>query len=67
MALVVEIDTVFHHCSKAFLRSELWKPATWEPDVVESRAQIAKKLEQPDTPIEELERYYGSYQAEQLY
>ncbi len=37
-ALIVSIDEVFFHCSKAFLRSELWEPASWEPDRVPSRA-----------------------------
>ena len=25
-------EEVFYHCPKAFLRSELWDPATWHPD-----------------------------------
>ena len=25
----VEIDAVYFHCAKAFLRAELWKPDTW--------------------------------------
>ena len=32
LALVVEIDEVFHHCQKAFLRSRLWDPETWDPE-----------------------------------
>jgi hypothetical protein len=28
-AVDVEIHQVFHHCGKAFMRSELWKPETW--------------------------------------
>ena len=31
LALVVEVEEVFHHCAKAFLRSELWDPASWRP------------------------------------
>jgi len=31
LALVVEIDEIFFHCSKAFLRSALWKPESWGP------------------------------------
>ena len=31
LAVVVEIDDIFFHCAKAFLRSGLWKPETWEP------------------------------------
>src|SRR6201985_3641997 len=29
LALVVHVDEVFSHCSKAFLRSALWDPSTW--------------------------------------
>lgn len=32
LAVLVEIDQVFYHCSKAFLRSDLWQPATWNPE-----------------------------------
>jgi PPOX class probable FMN-dependent enzyme len=59
LAVVIEIDEIFHHCSKAFLRSKVWKPETWEPDVVPSRAQIAKALDRPNDDLAELEQYYG--------
>ena len=29
LAIVVEIDELFLHCAKAFLRSSLWDTATW--------------------------------------
>lgn len=29
--LLVEVKTAYMHCAKAFMRSELWKPASW-PD-----------------------------------
>jgi PPOX class probable FMN-dependent enzyme len=32
LAVVVDIHEVFFHCAKAFLRSGLWKPETWDPD-----------------------------------
>lgn len=67
MAMVVDIDTVFHHCAKAFMRSRLWDPATWSPESVESRPQIARKLERPEDSLEELERYYGPGYAKGLY
>src|SRR5215470_10718144 len=31
LAIVVEIDQVFSHCPKAFMRSEIWEPSTWKP------------------------------------
>jgi PPOX class probable FMN-dependent enzyme len=59
LAVVVEIEQVFHHCGKAFLRSQLWDPGSWRPDAVPSRARIAQALERPDDRLEELERYYA--------
>ncbi|MDA3625630.1 pyridoxamine 5'-phosphate oxidase family protein [Saccharopolyspora sp. WRP15-2] len=67
LAVVVEIEEIFHHCAKAFLRSGLWKPETWQPDAVPSRPQIAKLMERPDEPLAELERYYGDEYANRLY
>ncbi|MDT7597685.1 MAG: uncharacterized protein QOJ06_3231 [Pseudonocardiales bacterium] len=67
LALVVEIDQVFYHCAKAFLRSHLWQPATWNSATVPSRAQIAQRLERPHDALEDLERYYGPAYATRLY
>src|SRR5215212_11063666 len=44
LAVVVEVEQVFHHCAKAFLRSQLWDPATWD-DPVPPRPVIARTLE----------------------
>ena len=67
LALIVEIDQVFYHCSKAFLRSDLWQPATWKPEAVPSRAQIVQHLEQPGETLEDLRRHYGPTYATGLY
>lgn len=67
LALVVDIDEVFHHCSKAFLRSELWAPETWHPESVPSRPHIAKALERPEDSIEDLQRYYGADYVNGIY
>ncbi len=67
LALVVEVDEVFGHCAKAFMRSKLWHPETWDPMAVGSRPQIAKALERPEDSIEELERYYGEQYSTGLY
>lgn len=29
LAIRVEVEEVFFHCAKAFLRSRLWRPETW--------------------------------------
>jgi PPOX class probable FMN-dependent enzyme len=67
LALVVELTEVFYHCSKAFMRAALWKPETWEPDALASRAVIARTLERPDDSLETLEEHYGPRYAETLY
>jgi PPOX class probable FMN-dependent enzyme len=67
LALVVEIEELFYHCSKAFLRSALWKSETWDPDAVPSRACISKSLERRQESLEDLERYYGPEYANRLY
>ncbi|MFD1541505.1 pyridoxamine 5'-phosphate oxidase family protein [Nonomuraea guangzhouensis] len=67
LALLVEIEEVFYHCSKSFLRSSLWKPETWTPDAAPSRARIAKSLERPDEELEDLEVYYGPQYSRRLY
>ncbi len=67
LAVVVEIQQVFHHCSKAFLRAQLWQPETWGPEAVPSRARIAGALERPDETLDDLQRYYGSSYAAGLY
>ena len=67
LALVVDIDEVFYHCSKAFLRSALWNESTWQPSAAPSRAVIAQALERPDDDLATLERYYGPAYAETIY
>jgi PPOX class probable FMN-dependent enzyme len=68
LAVVVEIETIFFHCAKAFLRSKLWEPETWDPEAaVPRRAVLAQRLERPDTPLAALDAYYGERYQEVLY
>lgn len=68
LALVVEIEEVFHHCAKAFLRSGLWDPESWDPEnVVPRRAVVARELDVPGASLGELDAYYGAQYAEGLY
>jgi PPOX class probable FMN-dependent enzyme len=67
LAMVVEVEEVFSHCAKAFMRSQLWHAETWDPLAVGSRPQLAKALERPQDSIEELERYYGEQYSSGLY
>ncbi|GAA1842044.1 pyridoxamine 5'-phosphate oxidase family protein [Asanoa iriomotensis] len=66
-ALQVEIEQVFYHCAKAFLRSDLWKPDTWQPDVLPRRAVLIKEVERPAETLTDLDRHYGPGYAENLY
>ena len=67
LALIVDIEEVFYHCSKAFLRSALWKPETWNPVAAPTRPEIAKTLEAPEADLGELQRYYGPSYADTMY
>jgi uncharacterized protein len=59
LALEVAIDTIFFHCAKAFLRSQLWKHETWNPDALPSHACLVKEVSPIVTEtLEELEEYY---------
>ncbi len=67
LALVVEIEQIFFHCAKAFLRSALWQPETWNPSALPSHATIVKAVQRTEETIEELEHYYGPDYAKRLY
>jgi PPOX class probable FMN-dependent enzyme len=68
LALVVDVEEVFFHCAKAFLRSGLWDPASWDPTgQVPRRAVIAASVEPDGRTVAELDAYYGPSYAEGLY
>lgn len=68
LAVVVDIEEIFFHCSKAFLRSQLWKPETWDPTGrVPRRAVIAHDVEPSGMTVEELDAYYGPSYEQRLY
>jgi uncharacterized protein len=67
LALLVEIEQVFFHCAKAFMRSELWQPETWNPTALPSTACITKSVQHTEETLEELEQYYGPDYVGRLY
>lgn len=67
LALLVEVEEVYFHCGKSFLRARLWDPSTWAPDAVPSRARIAHATEWTDTPLDQLEHRYGREYERRLY
>jgi uncharacterized protein len=60
LGLVVDIETIFFHCAKAFSRSRLWDPTTWAPTAtVPRRAVIAAELEPvAGQSLADLDDYY---------
>lgn len=66
-AVVVSVEEVFTHCGKAFMRSGLWEPETWDNQGLPSIAVLSKTYVQPETPLADLESYYGPSYAERMY
>ncbi len=58
LALEIDVEEVFFHCAKAFLRSDTWQPETWTPTAVPSVAQLAAAMRTEWTQAQ-LEEYYG--------
>ena len=58
LALEIDVEEVFFHCAKAFLRSDAWNPESWNPTALPSVAQIAQAI-RSDWSLTELEKYYS--------
>lgn len=67
LALEVEVEQVFSHCQKAFMRSALWQPSSWpDPGVLPSVAELCKIIQDPEETLEELAAYYAPERYEKL-
>jgi PPOX class probable FMN-dependent enzyme len=59
--LVVKVKAVYMHCAKAFMRSELWKPETWQPRedmptlgaILRDHAALAETVSELDDRLDE--------------
>lgn len=68
LVLLVEINQIFFHCAKAFMRSQLWKPDSWPADTLPSHATLVKCVQDTPESLDELERYYApQYYEKRLY
>jgi PPOX class probable FMN-dependent enzyme len=67
LALLVEIEQIFFHCMKALMRSQLWQPETWAPDLLPSHPRLVKSVQTTEETLEELQEYYGPSYAKRLY
>jgi uncharacterized protein len=59
LALVVDIEQIFFHCAKSFLRAELWRPETWRPDALPRHAVLVKALQPTAETLAELDAHYA--------
>ena len=60
LAIVIDIEQVFSHCQKAFMRSGLWSPGEWPAvDAIPSVAALCKATQNTPETLEELEAYYA--------
>jgi hypothetical protein len=68
LAIGVEVEEVFIHCAKAFIRSGLWQPERW-PDLatLASTAQMFWDQTKPACTVEELARHLDEGYAKRLY
>jgi uncharacterized protein len=67
LALEVDIEQIFFHCAKSFLRGAVWKPATWNPGQLPHHAAIVKSVQWTRETLEELAEYYGPKYEQSMY
>jgi uncharacterized protein len=58
LALLLDIEQIFFHCQKSFLRSGLWQPDSWQPEALPSHAALVKRVQETPETLEELEEHY---------
>jgi uncharacterized protein len=66
LALLVDIEQIFFHCPKAFMRSQLWEPETWQTGALPSHATLVKRVQDTPETLEELEERYAPANYSQL-
>lgn len=59
IALVIDIEQIFFHCAKSFMRSELWRPETWHPEALPRHSVLVKTLQNTPETLDELDKYYA--------
>jgi PPOX class probable FMN-dependent enzyme len=66
LALLLDIEQIFFHCPKSFLRSQLWQPASWRPEALPSHATLVKRVQETPETLEELEEHYAPANYQRL-
>jgi PPOX class probable FMN-dependent enzyme len=66
LALLLDIEQIFFHCQKSFLRSRLWQPDSWQADALPSHAALVKRVQETAETLEELEEHYAPANYQRL-
>ncbi|MGD0243000.1 MAG: MSMEG_1061 family FMN-dependent PPOX-type flavoprotein [Streptosporangiaceae bacterium] len=66
LALLLDIEQIFFHCQKSFLRSQLWQPDSWQPGTLPSHATLVKRVQETRETLEELEEHYAPANYQRL-
>ncbi len=69
LAIGVEVRECFFHCAKAFKRSSLWQPDTWQGrgDMASLAQILADQVKPANTSVQELEAQIAESYATRLY
>ena len=68
LALVVEVERAFFHCSKCMIRSGLWQPGTWTATSdLPTLAEAMKTHGRLDDPLEALDEIIATNARTRLY
>lgn len=68
VAICVAVEEAFLHCAKAFIRSGLWQPASWQAaDGIARPAEIWRDHARMTVELDDLEAYLDDNYANELY
>ncbi|MFZ3589912.1 pyridoxamine 5'-phosphate oxidase family protein [Bacillus sp. DJP31] len=68
VGIVVEVEEIFIHCAKAFIRSGLWDQATWpQREKLPTMAEVLKVHASLDTALEEIDESLIESYTQKLY
>ncbi|HEX3175221.1 MAG TPA: pyridoxamine 5'-phosphate oxidase family protein [Methylomirabilota bacterium] len=68
LAIGVEVEEVYIHCAKAFIRSGLWQPDRWPAlEALASTAQMFWDQTTPSCTVDELARHLDESYSKRLY
>jgi hypothetical protein len=67
LALIVNVEEAFVHCTKCMTRSRLWQPDTWNPDGLPSVVEALVKHAELKITVDELQERWKEDQRTRMY